>query len=413
VKNYNSSFLGQTVRRVSTPRIHDFVLNHVGFIEGLENIPRTGPVIFVANHSSYMDHFVTKTLANSVRGGEEWFPTKAEAFESFLSRVWHESMNCYPVDRDAPGEEVFRRAQDVLEDGGTLVLYPEGTRNVGEGLLPFKSGAFRMALTNNTPVVPIGMTGLAEVLPKGATVPRRRLFSVSIGEPLVQPEVGDERENARQMRDQAFDIVAELKDRSKNPNGADRGAAVSRMVELAQTIVRENLTPQGTLPPAVVRRVELLLRIARKTSRRDLSLPVQQTRLSGFKALNSHTSAGTAARAAIVNQRALLLSDLDGSDDFSAYLAGRSALTLPRWLGGGANLARSQFQRAVSRGGKMTSQSYVGLAESFLKIGDIDAAIEAYRQAEDSIPADDPRGDLRREKIASAVASAKSASERN
>lgn len=61
----------------------------------------------------------------------------------------------------------------------------------------------------------------------------------------------------------------------------------------------------------------------------------------------------------------------------------------------------------------MTSQSYVGLAESFLKIGDIDAAIEAYRQAEDSIPADDPRGDLRREKIASAVASAKSASERN
>lgn len=413
MKNYNSSILGQTVRRASTPRIHDFVLNHLGFIEGLENIPRTGPVIFVANHSSYMDHFVTKTLANAVRSGEEWFPTKAEAFESFLSRVWHESMNCYPVDRDAPGEEVFRRAQDVLEDGGTLVLYPEGTRNVGAGLLPFKSGAFRMALANNAPVVPIGMTGLADVLPKGASVPRRRLFSVSIGEPLDRPEGGDERENARSMRDQAFETITELMNRTKNPSGADRGSAVDNMVQLAQTIVQEHLTAQGSLPPAVVRRVELLLRIARKTSRRNLNLPIQETRLSGFKALNARTTAGTVARAAIVNQRALLLSDLGESDDFSAYLAGRSALTLPRWLGGGPDVARIQFERAVSRGGRMTSQSYVGLAESFLKTGDIDAAIEAYRLAESNIPTDDPRGDLRREKIAAAVAWAKTESESN
>nr|VDG64202.1 1-acyl-sn-glycerol-3-phosphate acyltransferase [Streptococcus thermophilus] len=360
-----------------------------------------------------MDHFVTKTLANAVRSGEEWFPTKAEAFESFLSRVWHESMNCYPVDRDAPGEEVFRRAQDVLEDGGTLVLYPEGTRNVGAGLLPFKSGAFRMALANNAPVVPIGMTGLADVLPKGASVPRRRLFSVSIGEPLDRPEGGDERENARSMRDQAFETITELMNRTKNPSGADRGSAVDNMVQLAQTIVQENLTAQGSLPPAVVRRVELLLRIARKTSRRNLNLPIQETRLSGFKALNSRTTAGTVARAAIVNQRALLLSDLGESDDFSAYLAGRSALTLPRWLGGGPDVARIQFERAVSRGGRMTSQSYVGLAESFLKTGDIDAAIEAYRLAESNIPTDDPRGDLRREKIAAAVAWAKTESESN
>ena len=122
--NYNTTRTGQWTRKISTPRIHDLVVRHLAYVEGLENIPRTGPVVFVANHSSYMDHFVMKTVVDAVHPGRVWFPTKAEAFETFLSRVWHESMDCYPVDRNAPGEEVFLRAREVLDRNDTLVCIP-------------------------------------------------------------------------------------------------------------------------------------------------------------------------------------------------------------------------------------------------------------------------------------------------
>lgn len=401
--NYNTTWSGHLTRKISTPRIHDLVLHHLAYVEGLENIPRSGSVILVANHSSYMDHFVTKSLAEAVRPGRVWFPTKAEAFNTFLSRVWHESMDCYPVDRNAPGEEVFRRAREVLDRHDTLVLYPEGTRNTGEGLLPFKTGAFRMALDNHTPVIPVGMVGLSEVLPKGARLPRRRLLSVAIGEPLEFPSINDERSAARSMRDNAFDAITRLKYRAAHPTPRDYGRSLDEMVVLSQRLVSENLSPDGRLPSEVVNQLEFLLKIADKTSRRRLDLQVQKTRLDGFRVLNATTSAEKMIRGAMVNRQASRLSDLHSSCDFSAYLAGRSSLMLPQWLGGGPQRASRQFHRAVERGGNMTSQSYVGLAESLVKTGDVSSAVNAYKKAEQYIDATDPRGDARREKIAAAI----------
>lgn len=410
--NHNATYTGQLIRKLSTPRINNLVLRHAGYVEGLENIPRSGPLILVANHSSYMDHFVIKTLTESVRPGRVWFPTKAEAFDTFLSRVWHESMDCYPVNRNAPSEEIFQRAGEVLQNGNTLVLYPEGTRNTESGLLPFKSGAFRIALSNKTPVIPIGMTGLAEILPKGATLPRRRLFSVSIGKPLAVPRLGDERTQARAMRDDAFDEIAALKDRSTNVTVEDSGQALGRMVNLSHKMVAENLTSDGQLPPEVVNRIQLLLRIADKTSRLRLDLQVQQTRMRGFHSLNSLTSVGMMIRAALVNRKAGRLSDMHSSDDFAAYLAGRSSLILPSWMGGGTTKASVHFKRAIDRKGPITSQAYIGLAESFSAIGDFSSAIDAYELALHTIDPADPRRMVRKAKISSAIDDLTSATQR-
>jgi|GEM_PF-903751 RND superfamily drug exporter len=401
--NYNTTRTGQWTRKISTPRIHDLVVRHLAYVEGLENIPRTGPVVFVANHSSYMDHFVMKTVVDAVHPGRVWFPTKAEAFETFLSRVWHESMDCYPVDRNAPGEEVFLRAREVLDRNDTLVLYPEGTRNTGEGLLPFKTGAFRIALANKAPVIPVGLSGLSDVLPKGASIPRRRLLSVAIGKPLAVPSGCDERTAARQMRDEAFDRISGLKFRAARINSKDHGQALCEMVALSQQMVTENLSENGLLSPAAVNRIGLLLKIADATSDRRLDLKVQQTRLGGFRALNSTTALGKMFRAAMVNQKASRLSDQHSSYDFAAYLAGRSALVLPRWLGGGPNKALTHFRRAADREGRMASQSYVGLAEAWTASGRNDCALDAYEQAKANIDSNDPRGAARKERINAAI----------
>ena len=411
--NHNISRTGALTRWASTPRIHDFVLRHLAFVDGLENIPRTGPLVLVANHSSYMDHFVTKTLVESVRGGRVWFPTKAEAFEKPLSRAWHESMNCYPVDRNAPSEEVFMRAKEVLAADDTLVLYPEGTRNTESGLLPFKSGAFRMALAGKAPVVPVGMVGVADVLPKGAAIPRNRLLSVAVGTPLAADTSGDIREVARAQRNEAFCVITELKKHAAQATATDHGAALDNLVLLAEKMAKENMTADGRLSKDVVRRINLLLRLADVSSKRRLDLKLQRTRLQGFEALNARTQVEQIARATLVNRQAQSLSDLHAGSDFSAYLAGRSSLILPELLGGGAKRASTHFQRAIDREGPMKSQAYVGLAEAYAALGLNDLAIAAYSDARKSIDVDDPRGPRRHEKIQMAVTKLASSSARN
>ena len=127
--------LAAAIRAASTPVIHQQVVRHLDYLTGLENIPRTGPVVIVANHSSYADHFMTLTLLHALRPGQVWYPTKAEAFETFGSRVWHESMNCFSVQRDAPSDAIFIKAKEVLDAGNILVLYPEGTRGAGRSTI--------------------------------------------------------------------------------------------------------------------------------------------------------------------------------------------------------------------------------------------------------------------------------------
>lgn len=73
-------------------------------------------------------------------------------------------------------------------------------------------------------------------------------------------------------------------------------------------------------------------------------------------------------------------------------------------MGGGTGKASTHFKRAVAREGQMTSQAYVGLAESLTAAGDTSGAVDAYEHALHNIDAADPRGVARKEKISGAVA---------
>ena len=105
------------------------------------------------------------------------------------------------VDRDA-----LRRCQTVLEAGQPLVLYPEGTRQLGPVLHELFAGPAFLALRTGVPIVPVGIGGSEAVMPKGAKMIHPRKVRVIVGKPIY-PVVG---ENGRAPRSEVKRLTAEL-----------------------------------------------------------------------------------------------------------------------------------------------------------------------------------------------------------
>ena len=143
------------------------VIKHLASVEGLENLPAEVSFVLAPNHRSYFDHFVMAILVRAVTGRPVWFLTKRESFIGTLPRLWSKAWYGIPVDRENPNADTLRAVRAVFLRGDTLCVNPEGTRNIEEKLLPFHAGAFRFALAESAPIIPVAMTGTAEVLQKG------------------------------------------------------------------------------------------------------------------------------------------------------------------------------------------------------------------------------------------------------
>ncbi|MBO0432899.1 1-acyl-sn-glycerol-3-phosphate acyltransferase [Enterococcus sp. DIV0660C] len=152
-------------------------------IEGVENIKIDGPVIIVANHNSYLDHFFILYLYRKYWNSNElYFLTKEEAFKKFFSRKWHEIMKSISVSRASAGQEGLKELKKILlNKKASVVLYPEGTRSKTGFLQPGKMGAVALAATTGIPIVPIGLEGTFDILPPKKILPRRTKASIKVG----------------------------------------------------------------------------------------------------------------------------------------------------------------------------------------------------------------------------------------
>lgn len=163
-------------------------------VSGLEHLPESGPVILASNHLSLAD-FIFLGL---VSPRHITFVVKAEAFAipgpagRFLTWLLR-TMGQLRVDRGAGrgAQAALDASRTVLDEGGVVGIYPEGTRSPDGRLYKGRTGVGWLALASGAPVIPVAMHGTGRILPPGAKLPRLVRVSVRFGPPVpLEPYKG-------------------------------------------------------------------------------------------------------------------------------------------------------------------------------------------------------------------------------
>jgi len=153
-------------------------------MEGMEHVPATGPFILAPVHRSNIDTpLVCGLTSRRVR-----YVGKKEMWKYRWSAWFFDNLGGIPVDRGEPDRQAMRRAQDVLEAGEPLVLFPEGTRQSGPIVEHVFDGVAFLALRTGTPIVPVGIGGSEGAMPKGARFIKPVKVHLVVGEAIDVPQ---------------------------------------------------------------------------------------------------------------------------------------------------------------------------------------------------------------------------------
>lgn len=158
-----------------------FMVLHV---DGLEFIPQQGPCILAANHLTNFDVFPLQlSLPRPL-----FFMAKAELFNNLLISWLIRQLGAFPIHRGVSDQWALTHSLKVLDNQLILAMFPEGTRSRGRGLSVAKTGAARMAIEKNVPIVPVAIAG-SQTLFKG--FPHRSHIQIIVCPPLM-PDSDDD-----------------------------------------------------------------------------------------------------------------------------------------------------------------------------------------------------------------------------
>jgi long-chain acyl-CoA synthetase len=157
-------------------------------VKGRSHVPAKGAFILAANHSSHLDSVAVRAALNGRR-----MPRIAGARDYFFTttvRGWFFSnvLGVIPFDRDNETLAGLQRCMAVLEQGETLLVFPEGTRSLDGEIHQFKVGLGVLAAEANVPIIPVRVEGTHELLPKGKFLPSSGTVTVHFGAPIRPSE---------------------------------------------------------------------------------------------------------------------------------------------------------------------------------------------------------------------------------
>ena len=177
---------------------------------GRENLAKDEGVLYVGNHCSYFDIVLSYCTFNSCTG----YIAKKDLGQIPLLNVWMVLIGCLFLKRDNPrdGMRMVKKAAENIQKGNSMVIFPEGTRNKHEDealVQEFHAGSFHIAQKAGCKLVPMAITGTADVFEKHLPKVRPGHVIIQYGEPIDTSTL--DRAAMKKLPDTVRDIILEMR----------------------------------------------------------------------------------------------------------------------------------------------------------------------------------------------------------
>lgn len=151
-------------------------------VTGMDNLDPGTTYVFAGNHTSQFDIY---SFQAGFPHDFRWI-AKKELFNIPIFGLAMRKVGFISIDRSRGREALKSLAQAArrIENGSSVLVFPEGTRSKNGKLHPFKAGALLLAIKSGVPVVPIGFNNASQILPKGKLLPRNGEIVLRIGTPI-------------------------------------------------------------------------------------------------------------------------------------------------------------------------------------------------------------------------------------
>lgn len=190
--------ISMPAKRKSSLRIVQWAFRVIIFLSGtkttiigMENVPEDEPVLFIGNHRSYFDVVISYPLMKRNTG----YIAKKEMLKIPVIRTWMKHLYCLFLDRDniKEGLKTILQAIDyVKNEQVSIVIFPEGTRNKGEGLLDFKEGSFKIAEKTGCKIVPMVCCNNEEIFENHFPWIKKTKTIIEFGKPIDLAQLSKE-----------------------------------------------------------------------------------------------------------------------------------------------------------------------------------------------------------------------------
>lgn len=195
-------------------RVMLFIAGTKQIVIGEENVPKDQPVLYIPNHKSYFDILLLYSKVPGLTG----FIAKDAINKAYLLRDWMKKLYCLFLNRENPREGLKTILQGIehVKNGISICIFPEGTRNKGEGLLEFKEGSLKIAEKTGCLIIPVALTNTAEIFENHAPWIRPCKVVIEYGTPIDPKKLSREeqkrlgalcREKIQEMLDKNQDLV--------------------------------------------------------------------------------------------------------------------------------------------------------------------------------------------------------------
>ena len=181
-------------------------------VKGAENIPEDKAVLYVGNHRSYFDIVMGYTTVPAPTG----FIAKKEMQKVPFIRLWMKYLHCLFMDRSNPREglKTILSGVEQINNGISIVIFPEGTRNKGDGIMPFHGGSFKLADKSNCKIIPMVQNNTENVLEAHFPSIKRTHTVLEFGTPIDTAAL--DRDDRKALPDTVHDLMLQIYEKNKS-----------------------------------------------------------------------------------------------------------------------------------------------------------------------------------------------------